>query len=280
MWPLFFAIACTDPIEAPAVKTGCNGLDHLCDRRVSEVTFARTHNSHASEERGYLSVSMNHYPAVPTQLEDGIRALNFDVYFFEESMVVCHGFCEFGSQPFAEILDEVGAFMSSNPREVLLVDLQNETSLERTTTAIEDNVVNKWLYSHSIDEPWPALQALIDADTRLIVFTDDDGEKATWMHDTDALVYSTGWGAKEPEDLNCDLAGEGIAFDNGLFELDHTLTNPLASPDLADQVNHNPYLIDRALECAEIIGKNPNIVSVDYYTIGDVLEAVELLNAE
>jgi len=57
-----------------------------------------------------------------------------------------------------------------------------------------------------------------------------------------------------------------------------TPDNPIASPDLADLVNHNPDLIDRLRGCETEVGHLPNLVSVDFYSIGDTLEAVAMLN--
>ena len=66
---------------------------------------------------------------------------------------------------------------------------------------------------------------------------------------------------------------------NDLFILNHFLTGPLgASPQLAGQVNYNDPFIDRALECQAFQGRIPNFVTVDYYDVGDLFEAVAALN--
>ena len=56
------------------------------------------------------------------------------------------------------------------------------------------------------------------------------------------------------------------------------LTAPIASPNLADQVNHNPLMLDRLLRCQEELGHIPNRVAVDYDSIGDTLAAIDALN--
>ena len=57
------------------------------------------------------------------------------------------------------------------------------------------------------------------------------------------------------------------------------LTDPIASPSLADQVNHDPGLTERLLACEAENGHIPNIVSVDFYSVGDTVTAVRALNA-
>jgi len=49
-------------------------------------------------------------------------------------------------------------------------------------------------------------------------------------------------------------------------------------PGLANQVNHNPLFIDRALECEAFHDHIPNFVTVDFYEIGDLAAVVDELN--
>ena len=93
----------------------CNGLEELCDRNLHEVSFLRTHNAHASEEREYSPFAMNHFFAIPTQLEDGVRSLNLDLYDYNGELLFCHGFCDLGSQPAEELIQEIVDFLSDNP---------------------------------------------------------------------------------------------------------------------------------------------------------------------
>ncbi len=285
MW-ILLALACTsasDPSPQPEA-TGCNGHDHLCDRPLDAVSMVKTHNSNASEERGYLLASRNHTEALPTQLADGVRALNFDVYDpFDagvsdvegEPLLVCHGYCTFGSQPFQEILAGLHTFLSDNPREVVLLDFQNETTVDRLVTELQQSglpdIAIEW-----DGGPWPTLAQLIQADTRLLLFLPGGGPPA-WLHDRDSLMVRTDWGAASPDDWSC--ATNRPLFDHALFELDQTLTDPITSPELATTANTNPLLSDRIAECTAAVGKAPNTISVDYYSTGDVFAEVHALNA-
>ena len=96
------------------------------------------------------------------------------------------------------------------------------------------------------------------------------------MHENKHYIYATAWGTARPELFSCKLVDK--KFPHGLFELDHTLSDPISRPDLAELVNHDPYLSERAKRCGEKVGKLPNMIGVDWYTTGDVLTAVDRLN--
>lgn len=254
----------------------CNGYAELCSRRLNEVAMVRTHNAHASEDRDYHSFAMNHFRAVPQQLADGVRALNIDVYDFEGEYLVCHGSCELGSQPLAEILSEIRTFVSKNPHEVVLLDLQNEMPAEQTAAALEQSGLTEYFHVQNPAEPWPTLQELIESGKRMVFLADRGENLPDWYMATRDHVFGTPWGAGSKEELSCDLAHE--VLEHGLFELDHTLTYPTALPWLAETVNFNPYFLERARECQERVGRFPNLISLDYYSTSDVFAVVDALN--
>ena len=253
---LFLTLACGTPV---APYTGCNGHDHLCDRPVDEVAFLRAHNSHASHERGYHLVAANHTWAIPTQLEDGVRSLNVDVYEWEGELAACHGFCELGSQPFDEILNEIEDFLAANEREVVLIDFQDEVGEGRIDAAIDAHALGARVHLHEPGTAWPNLEEL---GGRLVP--------------TGGHVYGTGWKYDAPEDLDCTVQGQ--VLDHGLYEVTHVLTNPIASPENAEAINHEPVIGDHVDRCVDEVGFI-NLLSVDYYSVGDTLAVVDELNA-
>lgn len=256
---VIWILACAEPEPEPIPYTGCNGQDHLCERAVDEVAYLRAHNSHASHERGYHLVAANHTWAIPTQLEDGVRSLNVDVYEWEGQLAACHGFCELGSQPFDEILDEIDAFLAANEREVVLIDFQDEAPDGAIEAALDAHALGERIYSHEVGTPWPALESL-------------GGQ----LIPTAGHVYGTGWSYDTPEELDCTVQGE--PFEHGLYEVTHVLTNPIASPENAELINHEPVIGDHVDQCLEEVGFIHQL-SVDYYSVGDTLAVVERLNA-
>ena len=248
---MLWLLACTDP-------TRCNGAIGLCEQPVDEVAFLRSHNSHASEDRGYHLAAMNHYVAIPAQLELGVRSLNIDVYLWQDELTACHGFCELGTQPFDEILNEISTFLDANPDETILIDFQDEAPEGALDAAFRDHLGAR-IHDQPVDEPWPTL-----------------GELRGRIIPAGPHVYGTGWQYDAPEDLDCAVQGE--AREHGLYEVTHVLTNPIASPDNAEAINHQPVIGDHVGACLDEVGFI-NLLSVDYVTIGDAVEVVEALNA-
>jgi uncharacterized membrane protein HdeD (DUF308 family) len=67
----------TEP--AAATTTTCNGSDALCDRPLTEVVLAATHNSMSVPSRGWFSAEQDR--PMLGQLQDGIRGLLFDTHY-------------------------------------------------------------------------------------------------------------------------------------------------------------------------------------------------------
>ncbi len=271
--------ACVEPEPQPEPEppaTGCNGHDALCDRRVDEVAFLRTHNSMSSEERGYHIWSRNHTFAIPTQLADGVRALNVDVYYEDDELIVYHGFRDLGWQPFHEVLTEVSDFLDAHPREVVMLDFQQGAPMDVTVDALADHPISAHFAVQAPNAPWPTLGEMVDDGGRLLVLSNGTDGTPDWMHELSAFRTGDVTQAETPDDLGCDI--DPPLWEHALLDINNVLTDPIASPDLAEQVNHNPFMIDRLLACQEALGHIPNRVAVDYYSIGDTLLSVDILN--
>lgn len=280
MRALFFALlGCTGlgPDGTDVAVETCNGQPGLCERPLNEVTFLRTHNSHASEERGYTVLSWNHYFAIPAQLEDGVRSLNVDVYPAEDGgLRACHGFCELGEQPLEDLFDEIEAFMESHPREVVLLDFQDESAEGALRDALATHPLSGRAWVQVAGTPWPTLQEMIEADERMVIFGGGHPEDPPWMLPKTQHIFSTGWSYWEPEDLDCETSGPVPEF--GLYEVTHVLTNPLASPYNAEEINTEELLVAHLAQCDEEVAF-VNLLSVDFYTIGEPLSVIGARNA-
>ena len=70
-----------------------------------------------------------------------------------------------------------------------------------------------------------------------------------------------------------------------LFILNHFITNILLVlgnlelyNEQVEEVNSNPYFINRVYDCASEQDKFPNFITVDFYDVGDCMEVVNILN--
>ena len=160
----------------------------------------------------------------------------------------------------------------------MLLDLQNETTLEHTLAAFEQSGLMTYAHSQPPGAPWPTLREMIRDNRRLVVFSPHEDGAPDWYHATNDYIYGTDWSFADPEDLGCVLTA--APFPNGLLQITHVLTNPVASPDNAELINHNPFLRDRIDGCIVELGRLPTMISVDFYSIGDILQVVRDLNLE
>ena len=251
----------------------CNGLEQLCDRTLHEVAFLRAHNAHASQERGYSPFAMNHFFAIPTQLRDGVRSINLDLYDQDGELLFCHGFCELGSQIASELVQEIFDFLKENPYEVIIIDLQDESN-GRSAEVFVDLEPYLWVQEEPF-ESWPTLREMIEKNTRIVLFGNPRENDPKWLLSKSQWWYSNGWYYENPEDLNCDLTENMIQ--NGFYEVTHVLTNPLAHPDLAESINHQPMIGEHLQKCISEVGF-VNFLSVDFYSIGDGIQVIHALN--
>jgi hypothetical protein len=69
------------PAAVARLQSGaCNGLPELCGRRLDEVVFPATHNAMSSADIPDWMFPQQE-KGIPTQLEDGVRGLLFDVHY-------------------------------------------------------------------------------------------------------------------------------------------------------------------------------------------------------
>jgi len=255
----------------------CNGFEHLCKLRLNEIVFIKTHNSHAAKELGYHFLSSNHEHAVPKQLEAGVRSFNYDVYLEKGKMVLCHGYCNLGQQEFSAGLKYFVDFLKKNPNDVLLLDFQDVAPVDKIVESIKTSGLDQFAHSQKPSEAWPVLNDMIKANKRIVFFSrKTTSSTPSWYHKKSDFIFSTDWKAKEETELSCKT---GKKIKNGLFELNHFLTNPIASPGSAKKVNIDPFLTDRINKCTKEVGQMPNIVAIDYYTTGDAINIINKFNA-
>ncbi len=272
---MLLLLACTATPDT-ASDAGCNGAAALCDRSLSEVAFVGTHNSMSSAERDWSVPNQNH--AVPSQLANGVRALNLDTHAWEGELWLCHGYCELGSQPLVEGFAEITDFLTASPDEVIIVTLQDGISGEDTRAALTEAGLADLAYAHTTGQPWPTLGELIEADERVVIFSGSGGGEG-WHHSQWEHWIDVPYSAESVEDFAC-TDDRGDPATATLYNINHFLTSPLASPELAGEANALSVVQGHVTDCQEASGRFPNQVLVDFYDIGAVASVVDSLNAE
>jgi len=256
---------------------GCNGADHLCARRYDEVAYATTHNAMANADDRFQVP--NQRRSVTVQLEDGVRALMLDTYRYEGDLFLCHTECALlGRRLLTDGLAEIRAFLERNPREVVTIIFESYIDAAETESAFSQSGLLDHAHAQDPNEPWPTLGEFIESGRRLVVLTDRRADPAIypWYHYVWDYAFETPFSFERPADFSCQPNRGNPS--NGLFILNHFLTQSFGLPRLAMQVNFNPLLRDRARECRIANDRLANFVTVDFYDIGDVLAVVNELN--
>lgn len=275
------AVPCVRSGRADAGASGdggalaCNGSTTLCDRRFDQVAYATTHNAFAVEDERF-SVA-NQRRSMRQQLAEGVRGMMLDVYLDRGRAHLCHGPCSLGRRPLVDGLCDITRFLDEQPGEVVTIIFETYTTPEEIERAFVDSGLIERVHEQRVGDPWPTLRSMIERDRRVVVLTDRDGGARPWYLPVWSHAWETPFSARTPMDLETCMMNRGSRA-NPLFILNHFLTNPLASPDLAAMVNNDPILIDRARRCQRETGAMPNFVTVDYYDIGSLLSTTRALN--
>jgi len=305
---LFAAIVGSRPGDAVA----CNGHVELCDRRYDEVTTAATHNSMSAPD--IVPVWPEHDGGLTAQLDAGIRTLLIDTHHWpplesadqliaaaagrepplppalaealyrqvitardgRPGAFLCHNHCAFGAQPLGEGLDEIRDFLARNPSEVVTLIIQDAISPDETAAAFEAAGLDRYVFPQRLGAPWPTLGEMIERGRRLVVFAEEEGPPPDWYANAFEAMQETPFLFLSPDAFSCvENRGDPHA---PLFLMNHWVQR--IAPDRADsvRVNRLDVLVDRARKCERERGLRPNYLAVNFYDIGDVVAAADVLN--
>lgn len=195
----------------------------------------------------------------------------------------CHVVCELGSIEMVRTLGWFRDFLKTHPDEVLILFIEDKVSPSDTATAFEKSGILPYAYIHKPDQPFPTMRELIESDKRLFVMAEVDagGGAIPWYHQGFELAMETPYTFASAEGLanpaGCVKNRGGIG--KPLFQLNHWVEKLPRSPSTASKVNDFDFLVRRARRCRQLRNDAlPNIVAVDYYNKGDVVDVTEALN--
>jgi hypothetical protein len=192
-------------------------------------------------------------------------------------LYVCHGFCELGATPLAEVLKTIRTFLVTNPGEVLLVIVQDEgVTADELAVAAKAARLADQVYRGPFAAPWPTLQQLVEADTRLLLFVEHDHGDVPWIPNAYDVFQETPYAFPTPEAMTC--APNRGDPDNSLFLVNHFIAQVPPLPSAAAPVNTRDFLVARARQCWSERGRVPTILAIDFYRTGDLFAAARELN--
>ncbi len=197
--------------------------------------------------------------------EDGQRG----VYF-------CHGFCELGAYDAGPTLVQVRDFLAANPGEVLILVLEDYLPATVTDSLFKATGLIDFVYAGPT-RPWPTLGQMVATNQRVIVFVESGQKGVEWLHGTVGEIQETPYTFRKPEDFGCRPNRGGT--DGSLFLINHWIeTTPAPRASNAAIVNAYDFLLQRARDCQRERRHVPNIISVDFYSVGDLIRVTNTLN--
>jgi len=197
----------------------------------------------------------------------------------EPGVWLCHTVCELGATRMSETLGQMRAFLEANPGEVVILFVEPYVKPAELAKLFDEAGLDDYLAELSRDEPLPTLGELVDSGKRMIVFTEKDADGTyPWYLDGFSFVQDTPLGAKTIRELSCKRA-RGDA-DSPLLMLNNwaDVFPPQLRANRPFQTKQ--FLLRRAHECERKRGMPVNMIAVDFYDQGEVVEAVKVLNEE
>jgi len=192
------------------------------------------------------------------------------------AVYLCHGFCELGATPLAEALAIFRDFLERQPREVIVIFVEDHIPADDVAAVFEDAGLTRWTHTHREGSVWPTLGEMIERNERLLVMAENDGSGPDWYHPGFELTQETPYSFASPAEFSCE-PNRGLP-ESPLFQLNHWIEKVMPSPGDAQRVNEFEFLLKRALGCQAERGMLPNLVAVNFYEIGHVLRVVDVLN--
>jgi hypothetical protein len=273
----------------------CNGSAANCDRRYDQVTFATTHDAFSYADGGPVVYQVpNQDHPIPAQLAYGIRGFGIRPapYFGSDAtqanvVYVSHNTAlegGLGEEPLLDILTEIRVFLQTHSSEVVALFSEPSVSQQQVTEVFTQAGLLPFMYVYDSAQGWPTLREMATRGQRLLYFTDDtDPARPAWQLPMWNILVDTNYNITDKSQFTCDyyrgMASNSLYFLNQFIYRDYGLGILTPDPGEAQLANDPDFVYQRARGCWEQMNRVPVYVYVDWYGQGDVMEAVNRLNA-
>lgn len=281
----------TSSAARPTNTQPCNGYVEFCNRQWSNITYVAAHNFPFTRAN---NAARNQELGMIDQLNDGVRMLQVQAHYINETVYFCHTSCAIlnaGTME-AQFNDLVG-WLDQNPYEVvtLLIGNYNQDPVSVYTPPVTNSGLERYLYippkTPMARDDWPTTAELILTGKRVIYFMDYMANPAEvpYILDEFSQMWETPFSPTDP-DFPCTIqrppryAENSNGSENLLYLANHNLNVDFSSlgieilvPNVADinqtnAVTGNSSLGAMARECAADWGHPPNFLLVDFYNYG------------
>jgi hypothetical protein len=193
---------------------------------------------------------------------------------------LCHNFCEMGAASFTDQMVAVRKWLETNPEEVVILVVEDHTTPEDTSAALEAAGLADRAWTLDPLQPVPTLGDMVDAGRNLLVFAENQGPGSPdWYQSAYEWMQETPYAWSSVDQMGC--APNRGRSTNPFMLINHWVTYSPPDPGKAgSQVNTTEVLERRIEQCIEERGVFPNIVAVDFAERGALVEVVASFNAE
>jgi hypothetical protein len=197
----------------------------------------------------------------------------------ERDVWLCHNVCELGATKMVDTLREIREFLDNNRGEVVILFLEPYVPPKDIARVFREAGMDRYLATLDRDEPLPALGDLVREDRRVIVITENDADGTPpWYMDGFSFVQDTPLGARKVSQLSC-ARNRGTA-DSPILMLNHWADLVPPRREANAPFLHRKVIVKRAHRCERRRGLPVGLIATDHYDQGELIEAVEELNAE
>jgi hypothetical protein len=233
----------------------------------------------ASEGRSRNKVAKTLPPEVLKSAERLAGRLGAGSAQGERDVWLCHTVCELGATRTVDALEVIRKFLDENRGEVVILFIEPYVAPADVAKVFERSGLDRYVVTLARDEPLPTLGQLVRRNRRVVVFTEKDADGTVpWYLDGFSFVQDTPLGATKVSQLRCRR--ERGTADSPIAMMNHwaDLFPPRREANVPFQ--REEVIVKRAHRCARELGVTMNLIPVDHYDVGDLIPAVEALNAE
>jgi hypothetical protein len=193
--------------------------------------------------------------------------------------------CRLGATRLAEVLTAMRDFLRANPSNVLVIINEDSVTPADFAAVVKSSGLLRHVYRGEPGPKWPRLRRMIRRRDQVVILAERQSAPVPWYHQAySGILQETPytWPAvtqlTQPSQWPASCRPFRGGMTGSLFLMNHW-SPPLApSPATSAVVNATDAIVGRASTCAFVRNAVPNIVAVDMFQSGGLIEAVRRLN--
>ena len=203
----------------------------------------------------------------------------------KNDVYLCHDLCELGAVKASTVFSQINDFLKRNVTDVIILDVEDYVQPADLEKALKAGHLWNRVYTPDLTKPLPTMLDLvnpiggkIERQQRVIVTSENYAHRAPWLLGSYDLMQETPYTFTAINQFNCQ-PNRG-ASTNPMLLVNHWLRpNGPPDPDEASKVNSTATLTGRVEQCEDVRRTLPNILAVDFFSIGDTVKVVDNFNA-